>query len=229
MKVKYPFWLRFIEGTPSGEVGGGSTADESKDGNESPKGAEREKRDTSDDSGKGDSDGGDEDDSDGENGAGRGSKRAVLGDLAKERDKRQEWQTKAKNAEFENERLKGEKKDLETRFAEMAEKISAMEKFMDSVKESERIDRVKTALSDAHLPAEMADRVRGETLEEIAKDVQELSKLFGFDKRPLDPSQGWTSTGKGRLDTSRRMGLTNEVVEDQSHHSSVAGHPKQNP
>lgn len=38
MKVKYPFWLRFIEGTPSGEAGGGSTADESKAGNESPMG-----------------------------------------------------------------------------------------------------------------------------------------------------------------------------------------------
>ena len=44
MKVKYPFWLRFIEGTPSGEVGGGSTPDEAKADDESPKGAEREKR-----------------------------------------------------------------------------------------------------------------------------------------------------------------------------------------
>lgn len=215
MKVKYPFWLRFIEGTFNVEAGGSSTSDEFKADNESPKGAEREKSGAPDDSGKDDSEGGDEGDSDGEDGAGRGSKRAVLGDLARERDKRQEWQTKAKNAEAETERLKGEKKDLETRFAEMAEKFSAMEKFMDSVKESERIDRVKTALSDAHLPAEMADRVRGETTEEIAKDVEDLSKLFGFDKRPIDPSQGWTSTGKGRLETSRRMGLTNEVVGEQ--------------
>lgn len=215
MKVKYPFWLRFIEGISNVEAGGSSTSDEVKADNESPKGAEREKSGAPDDSGKGDSDGGDESDSDGEDRAGRGSKRAVLGDLAKERDKRQEWQAKAKNAEAETERLKGEKKDVETRFAEMAEKFSAMEKFMDSVKESERIDRVKTALSDAHLPAEMADRVRGETPEEIAKDVQELSKLFGFDKRPVDPSQGWTSTGKGRPNAALRMGLTNEVVEDQ--------------
>ncbi|WP_349018711.1 DUF4355 domain-containing protein [Corynebacterium coyleae] len=56
--------------------------------------------------------------------------------------------------------------------------------------ERAREQLVSKVLSEAKLPAEMADRLRGETEEELAADAKTLAAALGFDRKPVDPSQG---------------------------------------
>lgn len=131
-----------------------------------------------------------------ENPEGRGSKRAVLGDLAKERDKRQA-------AEAERDELKKQldaiaEKDMaeleraEKDRDELQKRLEALEK---EKAEAERQRVVDAALKKAGLPAEMAGRLQGETEEELTADAAKLAEALGFDRRPVDPSQARSNRG----------------------------------
>lgn len=48
----------------------------------------------------------------------------------------------------------------------------------------------------AKLSAEMADRLRGDTAEELAADAKKLAETLGFDRAPVDPSQGKGADGQ---------------------------------
>lgn len=131
------------------------------------------------------------DDDEEDNPDGRGSKRAVLKDLAEERDKRQA--AEAARDEYK-ERLDAIDREKMT---ELERAQSDLEKANERIAEleaektaREREQLVGKVLSDAKLPAEMADRLRGETQEELAADAKALAAALGFDRKPVDPSQG---------------------------------------
>jgi hypothetical protein len=54
---------------------------------------------------------------------------------------------------------------------------------------------VAAAAASANLPASMADRLRGETPEELAADAKALAASMGYDRGPIDPSQGKDTSG----------------------------------
>lgn len=54
---------------------------------------------------------------------------------------------------------------------------------------------VAAAAASANLPASMADRLRGETPEELAADAKALAASIGYDRGPVDPSQGKGTSG----------------------------------
>ncbi len=54
---------------------------------------------------------------------------------------------------------------------------------------------VAAAAASANLPASMADRLRGETPEELAADAKALAETIGYDRGPVDPSQGKGTSG----------------------------------
>ena len=131
------------------------------------------------------------DDDEEDNPDGRGSKRAVLKGLAEERDKRQA--AEAARDEYK-ERLDAIDREKMT---ELERAQSDLEKANERIAEleaektaREREQLVGKVLSDAKLPAEMADRLRGETQEELAADAKALAAALGFDRKPVDPSQG---------------------------------------
>ncbi|MBF9012201.1 hypothetical protein [Corynebacterium phoceense] len=95
----------------------------------------------------------------------RGSKTQVLKDLACARDKRQQ---------------------LEAKRDEARKRIEELE---SQAAQRQREADIKTALAKAKLPAEMAGRFQGETLEELTADARALAKEVGFDRSALDPSQ----------------------------------------
>lgn len=124
------------------------------------------------------------DDDEEDNPDGRGSKRAVLKDLAEERDKRQA--AEAARDEYK-ERLDAIDREKMTELEKANERIAELEAEKTA---REREQLVGKVLSDAKLPAEMADRLRGETQEELAADAKALAAALGFDRKPVDPSQG---------------------------------------
>lgn len=120
--------------------------------------------------------GGDDDGKEDPNG--RGSKRAVLADLARERDKRQAL-------EDELNKLREATKSNDEASDKVAELTTQVETLL-----AERHElQVKTVLNDTGLPAEMADRLRGETLDELRKDAESLAKVFN-QTAGSDPTQG---------------------------------------
>lgn len=58
-----------------------------------------------------------------------------------------------------------------------------------------RAKLVADAAAAAKLPATMADRLRGETPEELAADAKAMAESLGYDRGPVDPSQGQGSAG----------------------------------
>ena len=101
----------------------------------------------------------------------RGSKAAVLRDLAAERDKRQEAQAQLLEAQAELKRV--------------AERLAAVE----------HQQLVRDVVAEVKLPAELAARLVGTTREELVADAKKLAGSLGFDQRPVDPSQGRSSGG----------------------------------
>ncbi|SQG65089.1 Uncharacterised protein [Corynebacterium renale] len=58
---------------------------------------------------------------------------------------------------------------------------------------------VAKVLADVKLPAEMADRLRGETEEELAADAKTLAEALGFSAtRGNNRTNGQTSPGRYR-------------------------------
>ncbi|MBG9287046.1 hypothetical protein [Corynebacterium belfantii] len=136
----------------------------------------------------------------------RGSKNMVLKDLARERDKRQEAEQqrdefKAKLDEIERSKMSDHEKAVADRDQALA-RIAELEKqIADEEAASKRREAVSQALSATKLPAEMADRLRGETAEEIMEDAKALAKTIGFDRSAFDPSQGQNAAGKSQANS----------------------------
>lgn len=136
----------------------------------------------------------------------RGSKTMVLKDLARERDKRQQAEQqrdefKAKLDEIERSKMSDHEKAVADRDQALA-RIAELEKHIaDGEAASKRREAVSQALSATKLPAEMADRLRGETAEEIMEDAKALAKTIGFDRSVFDPSQGQNAAGKSQANS----------------------------
>lgn len=131
----------------------------------------------------------DEDEED--NPDGRGSKRAVLKDLASERDKRQAAEAARDELQERLDAIDREKMtELERAQSDLEKANARIAELEEAATARAREQLVGKVLSDAKLPAEMADRLRGETEEELAADAKALAAALGFDRKPVDPSQG---------------------------------------
>lgn len=128
--------------------------------------------------------------------AGRGSKREVLSDLAKERDKRQA-------AEADLAEAKKATAELETLTTERDKLLEKVAEYEQAAQKNQREADIKAALAESKLPAEMADRLRGTTPEELLADAKKLAADLGYDRRPADPFQG---TGTGGKTTATSLG-----------------------
>lgn len=121
----------------------------------------------------------------------RGSKRAVLKDLASERDKRQAAEAARDELQERLDAIDREKMtELERAQSDLEKANARIAELEAAATAREREQLVGKVLSDAKLPAEMADRLRGETEEELAVDAKTLAAALGFDRKPVDPSQG---------------------------------------
>lgn len=197
MFTNTPPWLRFIEGADN-EAGAATAEDNAETSSDA-----TEK--TTAEGGEETSPGEEEEE---ENPDGRGSKRAVLGDLAKERDKRQA-------AEAERDELKKQldaiaEKDmteLEKAQKHQAELQSRVEELEKEKADAERKRMIAGALKKAGLPAEMEGRLQGETAEELEADAKKLAEVLGYDRRAVDPSQA--RTNKGAIAASLSEALRN--------------------
>ena len=131
------------------------------------------------------------DDEEEDNPDGRGSKRAVLKDLAAERDKRQAAEAARDELQERLDAIDREKMtELERAQSDLEKANERIAELEAAATAREREQLVSKVLSDAKLPAEMADRLRGETEEELAADAKALAAALGFDRKPIDPSQG---------------------------------------
>lgn len=111
----------------------------------------------------------------------RGGHRAVLADLARERDKRQEAEAardeyKARLDEID----KANMTELERTQAQLAEANEQVVTLKQTQEQQARQRMVAKVFADVKLPAEMADRLRGETEEELAADAKTLAEALGF-------------------------------------------------
>lgn len=132
---------------------------------------------------------------------GRGSKQAVLADLARERDKRQELE--AKLAEFQ-------KADEERKRAEMSE-VERLQADLEAARKAEESARAEIAKRDLEgersklaaefkFPAAMAGRITGATPEEMREDAKALAEAIGPYTGPADKSAGRGSTNSSPFD-----------------------------
>ncbi|QXB19721.1 DUF4355 domain-containing protein [Corynebacterium coyleae] len=132
-----------------------------------------------------------ENDDDNDNPDARGSKRAVLKDLATERDKRQAAEAARDELQERLDAIDREKMtELQRAQADLEKANARIAELEAAETERAREQLVAKVLSEAKLPAEMADRLRGETEEELAADAKTLAAALGFDRKPVDPSQG---------------------------------------
>ena len=180
--------VRAIEGVPP--VGGSVFVPPQPEG----KAPEETSKTYDQDKGQKNDEGGDDDEDDPK---ARGSKSQVLADLARERDRRQASEAeiaelKAKLKEFERAQMT----DQEKQDDDLKEALDRVAELEGQIASSQRQAAIAQALKDAKLPAEMADRLKGETADELAADAQKLAEAMGFDKGPVDPSQGKSTGGK---------------------------------
>ncbi|MEJ6013281.1 hypothetical protein WG936_05450 [Corynebacterium sp. H127] len=187
--LKKNWLLRAVEAGDGAAITGGSptpSADQ-RTGDQKIAGTEENQsnKDTNDDST--DEEASDEEDEDPK---ARGSKQSVLQDLARERDKRQALE--AKLAEYEREKMT-EAQKVQDDLNKARERIAAFEK---SEAERKLNDLKVKALTAAGLPAEMAGRITGATLEELTADAKSLKEALGPDKSVEDLSQGKGQAGK---------------------------------
>lgn len=195
---RMPLFVRFVDGGDTTEVGGEVPAaekaqDKTTESNDAQQSEPKNENDSEDEE---------------ENPDGRGSKRAVLGDLARERDKRQAVEAErdelkkqldaiAEKDMTELEKAQKQRDELQTRLAEL-EKEKA---------DAERKRMIAGVLKKAGLPAEMEGRLQGETAEELEADAKKLAEVLGFDRRAVDPSQA--RTNKGAIAASLSEALRN--------------------
>lgn len=181
-------WLRFIV-EPNDNTGGAqqpAPGDDQNSGSEDHSG-----EDSGTDPPAGGDDAGDQDDQDGSDADGSGDDgaddaAAALAKVTAERD-----EALAKIAAHEREQMTEAEKvaadrDAAVKRADEAEaKVAALN----------RAKLVADAAAAANLPASMADRLRGETPEELTADAKALAASIGYDRGPIDPSQGKGSAG----------------------------------
>lgn len=126
-----------------------------------------------------------------ENPAGRGSKSAVLADLARERDKRQALE--ARLAEFEQaeeERKRSEMTEIERLQADLEASRKAEEDARAEIaKRDLDAERARIA-AEFKIPAAMAGRIAGATPEEMREDAKALAEAIGPYTGPADKSAG---------------------------------------
>ncbi|MEJ6019868.1 capsid assembly scaffolding protein Gp46 family protein [Corynebacterium sp. H113] len=177
-----PVWVRALEGTNDGASGAAGSAPEgSSDGEETPPAGEQNPAEGSSE----------KEATDGENPDGRGSKQAVLADLARERDKRQELE--AKIAEFEKaeeERKRSEMTELEKLQADLEKERAEKEKMLAELSKRDLARTRDELASEFNIPAAMAGRITGGTPEEMRADAEALAKALGPYNGPSDPSAG---------------------------------------
>ncbi|ALA66922.1 capsid assembly scaffolding protein Gp46 family protein [Corynebacterium lactis] len=174
-----PMWIRAIEGADENSAAGAPVeASASED-----TGAER----STGQGGQGDT----QPVEDAENPDGLGSKRAVLADLAKERDKRQELE--ARLAEFEQaeeERKRSEMTEIERLQADLEAARKAEEDARAEIaKRDLDAERARIA-AEFKIPAAMAGRIAGATPEEMREDAKALAEAIGPYTGPADKSAG---------------------------------------
>lgn len=105
-------------------------------------------------------------DDEGEDSGGRGSKRAVLADLA------------------------GERKARQAAEKQLASLTSEVESLTARVAEFERRELLASVVAETGLPSSLADRLQGSSREELLADAKKLVADVGFDSAPVDPSSG---------------------------------------
>lgn len=76
------------------------------------------------------------------------------------------------------------KKDIEGLNGQLTEKTSGLSALEEKVRGYERASVKNKVAREAGLPWELADRLTGETEEEIRKDAESLRKLVGANKTP---------------------------------------------
>lgn len=194
-RMKPPF-ISAIEGEQTGGSAGGTAAQNDAQHNQ----AASKTLETGDDSSTSDDE--DSDDDADEDPNARGSKPRVLADLARERDRRQA--SEAENAELKAKLEQFERAQMSEQERKDADLAKALERIkeLEAEKEAqEHKEMVMAAVTAANLPAEMADRLKGETADELATDAKKLAETMGFDKTPIDPSQGKNTGGKTQART----------------------------
>ncbi|MCI1256573.1 MAG: hypothetical protein LKG15_07795 [Corynebacterium provencense] len=134
--------------------------------------------------------GGDDAGDDGESGNGKSDdapdSAELLAKLTAERDA-----LRAKIAAHEREQMTEAEKLA-------ADREAAVKRAEDAEAKIAALNREKLvadAAAAAKLPATMADRLRGETAEELVADAKALAQSLGYDRAPVDPSQGRGSSG----------------------------------
>lgn len=183
-KNTYPFFVRFVDGGDNESVGDTDTEGAAEDKSVPTPNAMPKRttvtvtKDTGADTKAADSP--DEDKEWGES-KGRGGKRQVLEDLAREREKRHELEGKFKALTAEYEKATAENKDTIGR-------ISALEGELHS-------QHIESALHQFNLPAVMAQYVTGNTKDEVIESAKELAKNIGS-FTGVDPTQGKGTTAK---------------------------------
>ena len=85
--------------------------------------------------------------------------------------------------------------DIEGLNGQLTEKTSGLSALEEKVKGYERASVKNKVAREAGLPWELADRLTGETEEEIRKDAESLRKLVGANKTP--PLKSTESGGGG--------------------------------
>lgn len=122
---------------------------------------------------------------------GRGSKRSVLADLARERDKRQALQAERDELQKQlDEYNRAKMTDQEKLQADLEVERKRAAELEQALTTERRKAWAGQALAEVGLPAAMADRLQGDTLEDIQADAQALKETLGYDRAPVDPSQG---------------------------------------
>lgn len=180
MFMNRPLWIRAIEGTDGN--GAASAPTEAQHSGESTGQADDVRQGDQDDAPPAEGE---------ENPDGRGSKSAVLADLARERDKRQALE--AKLAEFEQaeqERKRSEMTEIERLQADLEASRKAEEDARAEIaKRDLDAERARIA-AEFKIPAAMAGRIAGATPEEMRDDAKALAEAIGPYTGPADKSAG---------------------------------------
>lgn len=189
-------WLRFLEGPNA--AGPGATnndpAPTATNNGAAPGDGDRGDQDGGNgNDGSGENNDGNDDgaDGDGEDPKGRGSKEAVLADLARERDKRQA--AEARLAELEAAEKERQREGMTEAEKAMADLEALRSEHAEAVAKLAAIEheRQRAAVAaELQIPAAMAGRIQGETPEEMRADAKKLAEALGPYSGPSDPSQG---------------------------------------
>ncbi|MDO4630869.1 MAG: hypothetical protein Q4A82_01050 [Corynebacterium sp.] len=115
-------------------------------------------------------------------------------ELARERAQREAVEKQLAEMEAKLKQLTGKQTPEQQAKSEHDELIARLDKLESERNAEQRAAHVKAALDEYKIPADWAGRVKGTTVDEIKADAKALSELIGYDKKPVDPSQGQSGT-----------------------------------